>query len=172
MVPIGSCLPGSIHSICFVCTGNICRSPTAEVVLRSKVDALRLQHPVVICSAGIHDYHIGEPPDSRSMAAAARRGYDLSSLHAKQFGPDDFDRFDLVLALDRGHLVTLQRLAGPSLTPQKIHLATCCAKLNRGKDVPDPYYGERASFDLVLDMLEDAAEGLCELLVNISRSGH
>lgn len=162
-MPIDPDFPASIDAICFVCTGNICRSPTAEVVLRSKLKSLPLRSSVQVCSAGTHGYHVGEPPDPRSIAVAVQRGYDLSSVVAKQFMTEDFARFELVLALDQTHRALLLDMAGAE-DRRKIHLATCCSRRYANQDVPDPYYGKLGDFHHVVDILEDAADGLCRLL--------
>lgn len=158
MVPEPGHMPCSI-SVCFVCTGNICRSPTAEGILRFKLEKCSGHRRIEVHSSGTHGYHIGEAPDPRSQAAALRRGYDLSQLRARRFQLDDFQRFDWVLALDRGHLAMLKNLAG-SRDEDKLRMATCSSSRYRDQDVPDPYYGSPRDFELVLDMLEDAAAGL------------
>ena len=162
MEPEPGQMPRSI-SVCFVCTGNICRSPTAEGILRSKLEICTGHSRMEVHSAGTHGYHIGDAPDPRSQAAALRRGYDLSQLRARRFQPDDFQNFDWVLALDRGHLAMLKNLAG-SRYQGKLRMATCCSSRYRDQDVPDPYYGSPRDFELVLDMLEDAATGLVQAL--------
>ena len=138
-------------SVLFVCTGNICRSPTAEAVVQRV--ARESGFVVHVESAGTHDYHVGEPPDERAQHHAARRGYDLSALRARQIGPRDFEEFDLILAMDRGHLRILQRMC-PAAHHAKLRLFI------GGRDVPDPYYGGPQDFERVLDMIEDAARGL------------
>ena len=138
-------------SVLFVCTGNICRSPTAEAVVKhlARANGIALH----VESAGTHDYHVGEPPDERAQRHALRRGYDLSALRARQIAQRDFAKFDLVLAMDRGHLRILQRMC-PSEHRAKLRLFI------EGRDVPDPYYGGPQDFERVLDMIEDAARGL------------
>lgn len=148
----------------FVCTGNICRSPTAEGVLRKLVADAGLADLVVIDSAGTHGYHVGEAPDARSQAHARRRGYDLSRLRARRFSGEDFHAFDLILAMDREHHAMLARLAPPS-TGQKLRMMLEFARRpGGGNEVPDPYYGGPDGFELVLDLIEDAAEGLLDHL--------
>jgi len=137
--------------VLFVCTGNICRSPTAEGVLRRLAEAQKLQ--IHVESRGTHDYHVGEPPDERAQDHAKRRGYDLSAQRAKLFSKRDFEEFDLVLAMDRGHLRILQRLCPPQ------HAAKVKLFL-RDADVPDPYYGGPEGFEQVLDLVEAACRGL------------
>ena len=139
------------RSILFVCTGNICRSPTAEGVLRhlAAEEGIELR----IASAGIGDWHVGSPPDERAQQHAKGRGYDLSALRARQVRPSDFAEFDLILAMDRGHLRALERMA-PSEHRHKLRLFVA------GSDVPDPYYGGPEGFEEVLDLVEAACRGL------------
>ena len=150
--------------VLFVCTGNICRSPTAEGVFRKLVADAGLAKAIQVESAGTHGYHVGEPPDARSRAAAAKRGYDLSRLRARQVEPEDFHRFDLILAMDRGHHAILSKMAQPSAA-HKLQIMMAYARRSRDEDVPDPYFGGARGFDLVLDMLEDASQGLLESLL-------
>jgi len=150
--------------VLFVCTGNICRSPTAEGVFRKLVADAGLHEAIEADSAGTHGYHIGEAPDPRTQAAAAQRGYDLSALRVRQFEREDFHRFDLIVAMDREHHAILSRLAQPSIA-HKLQMMMSYAQRFRETDVPDPYYGGPGGFDLVLDMIEDASRGLLEALV-------
>jgi low molecular weight protein-tyrosine phosphatase len=145
--------------VLFVCTGNICRSPTAEAVFRKLVADAGMSGAFIADSAGTHGYHIGEPPDPRAQASAADRGYDLSALRARRVERSDFQRFDLIVAMDRGHFTLLSRMAEPS-TAHKLKLMMSYADGFKEKDVPDPYYGGSQDFERVLDMLEDAARGL------------
>jgi protein-tyrosine phosphatase len=137
----------------FVCTGNICRSPTAEGVLRHL--AVKEGIELHIESAGIGDWHVGSPPDERAQHHAKGRGYDLSSLRARQVRRRDFEEFDLILAMDRGHLSALERLAPPAHR-HKLRLFVA------GRDVPDPYYGGPEGFEQVLDLVEAACRDLIE----------
>ena len=145
----------------FVCLGNICRSPAAEGVMRARAGAAGLA--VEIDSAGTGGWHAGEPPDRRMTAAAARRGVDLSGLRARQARPSDFSRFDLILAMDRGNFADLSRLRPPG-APARLELMLDQADGPRGREVPDPYYGGPDGFERVLDMLEEAADGLVDRL--------
>ena len=148
-------------SVVFVCTGNICRSPTAEGVFRRLVQDAGMADRIIVDSAGTHGYHVGEPPDARAVEAAARRGYDQSGLRARKFEREDFHRFDLVVAMDRGHHAILSRLAQPS-AGHKLRMMMTYARRFEQTEVPDPYYGDQEGFEQVLDMLEDAAQGLLE----------
>lgn len=145
--------------IVFVCMGNICRSPTAEAVFRRCAENAGLAGHVLIDSAGTHDYHVGEPPDSRAQQAARQRGYDMSSLRGRQVEEGDFRRFDYVLAMDRANLSTLQRLMPPDGNA-RVQLFLDYARHYAGCEVPDPYCGGTEGFERVLDMVEDASEGL------------
>ena len=148
-------------SVLFVCMGNICRSPTAEAVFRACVENAGLSGQIRIDSAGTHDYHIGDPPDTRAMRAARQRGYDMSALRGRQVGMEDFARFDYVLAMDRNNLAILQRLR-PSDAAGHLGLFLEFASRHSQREVPDPYYGGADGFERVLDMVEDAAEGLLQ----------
>ena len=142
----------------FVCTGNICRSPTAEGVLK----ALARKEGVLLHaeSAGTHDYHVGEPADERAQHHAKRRGYDLSGQRARHVTRGDFEAFDLIVAMDRGHLRLLERTC-------PAHLKSKLRPFLPDADVPDPYYGGPEGFEQVLDMIEEACRGL---LVEIKTS--
>ncbi len=146
--------------ILFVCTGNICRSPTAEGVLRAQLEAAGLIH-VAVDSAGTHGYHVGEAPDSRSIRAAKKRGVALESLRARKVALQDFYAFDLMLACDEGHLDILTR-ARPKDAKAEVALFLDYAGV--GGEVPDPYYGDNAGFEEVLDLCEAGAAGLIALL--------
>lgn len=147
-------------SVLFICMGNICRSPTAEAVFRHYVENAGLAEHLHIDSAGTHDYHIGEPPDARTQRAAQQRGYDMSALRGRQVEAADFDRFDYVLAMDHANLAILQRLAQQRGGNPQLFLEY--AKHHKEREVPDPYYGGAEGFERVLDMVEDAAEGLLQ----------
>jgi protein-tyrosine phosphatase len=149
----------TVPSVLVVCTGNICRSPTAHGVLRDLVREAGLHGAVRVDSAGTHDYHAGEPPDERAQAHALRRGYDLSGLRARQIEDADFEHFDLLLAMDRGHLRMLERQC-PSEHRHKLRLFMEFAATASTREVPDPYYGGPDGFEQVLDLVEDAARGL------------
>ncbi|MFQ5995443.1 MAG: low molecular weight protein-tyrosine-phosphatase [Acidiferrobacterales bacterium] len=145
--------------VLFVCLGNICRSPTAEGVFRALVEGANLHRSIQVDSAGTHAYHLGEPPDPRAQAAAARRGIDLAPLRGRQTTQEDFLEFDYILAMDRTNLAFLRQQCPQSLQ-HKIRLFLDFAPAYPDKDVPDPYFGGTAGFDRVLDIIEDAATGL------------
>jgi protein-tyrosine phosphatase len=153
---------GRMIRVCFVCLGNICRSPTAEGVFRKLVSEARLDASIEIDSAGTGDYHVGESPDSRARAAAQRRGYQLTGS-ARQFKASDFGRFDFVLAMDEDNLRALKRMAPDDAARSKLHLLReFDASAPAGAAVPDPYYGGAAGFDEVIEICERACRGLLE----------
>ena len=151
------------QSVLFVCTGNICRSVTAEGVFRRLVESAGLQDYFHIDSAGTQGYHAGDQPDSRSQDAAKRRGYDISRLRARKVEREDFERFDLLLAMDDDHHRILMRMAPPEHAP-KVKLMLSYARGAAHREVPDPYYGGPDGFELVLDLLENGCEGLLATL--------
>jgi protein-tyrosine phosphatase len=148
-------------SVLFVCMGNICRSPTAEAVFRMYVDHAGLSESILIDSAGTHDYHIGHPPDLRSQQAAMQRGYDMSGLRGRKVEGHDFERFDYVLAMDKANLAILQYLA-PRGCNKQLGLFLEFARHHNEREVPDPYFGGSQGFEHVLDMVEDASQGLLQ----------
>jgi protein-tyrosine phosphatase len=149
--------------ILFVCMGNICRSPTAEAVFRQCVENAGLSHFIEIDSAGTHNYHIGDAPDTRTQHAALQRGYDMSNLRGRQVEVGDFSRFDYVLAMDLANLDILQRMI-PQSSCSHLGLFLDYARHHVEREVPDPYYGGAQGFERVLDMVEDAAQGLLQHL--------
>ncbi len=144
--------------VLFVCLGNICRSPTAEGVLRHKVLEAGLEGHIQVDSAGTGDWHVGKAPDERTCQAARRRGYDLSTLRARQVVAADFQRFDLVLAMDLHNLAHLQRMR-PQRESAELDLFLRRYQLELD-EVPDPYYGGADGFEQVLDLLELACDAL------------
>ncbi|MCA7924077.1 low molecular weight phosphotyrosine protein phosphatase [Burkholderia cenocepacia] len=150
-------------AICFVCLGNICRSPTAEGVMRQQVDAAALADRIAIDSAGTGDWHVGEPPDTRAQAAARSRGYDLSALRARQVSAADFEQFDLLLAMDEANLAELRRRCPPQHR-EKVRLLMEFAPGATETEVADPYFGGAQGFEQVLDQVERACAGLLEAL--------
>lgn len=151
--------PASSFHVVFVCMGNICRSPTAHGVFRHRVRAAGLADRVRVDSAGTHNYHPGDAPDARSQRHARQRGYDLSDLRARQMQAEDFERADLVLAMDWNNLALAQAACPPSLQHKVRRLTEFCLR-HDATVVPDPYDGGPAEFEHVLDLVEDACEGL------------
>jgi protein-tyrosine phosphatase len=147
------------YSVLMVCLGNICRSPTAEGVLRQVLAQAGLADQVEIDSAGTIDYHAGSPPDHRTQRHALQRGYDLANLRARQVRASDFERFDLILAMDWDNLAELQERC-PEHLKHKLHRLMEFAPQGLGEVVPDPYYGGREGFEQVLDHVEQACAGL------------
>jgi protein-tyrosine phosphatase len=152
---------GRAIAVLFCCTGNICRSPTAEGVFRHKVAVAGLKDRIRIDSAGTHDYHTGDPPDDRSQAAASMHGYELGQRRARQITLEDLAQFDYILAMDRDNLAELRRLAAPEYRA-KPRLLMDYSRGRSGIAVPDPYSGGPSGFELVVDMVEDAADGLLD----------
>lgn len=158
MLGLGGAEP-ALH-VLLVCSGNICRSPTAEGVLRAKLKAAGLAERIQVDSAGTHGFHAKEPPDPRAQALASRRGYDLSKLRARRVVGEDFVRFQRILAMDEGHLQWLQQAAPPDARA-RVELLMAHARVHRHRrEVPDPYYGSERDFELALDLIEDACAGL------------
>jgi len=145
--------------ILFVCLGNICRSPTAEAVLRGIAEREAPELQVSVDSAGTAGYHVGEAPDGRSQETGAARGYELAPLRARKVAVGDFERFDLLLAMDRSNYETLRRLA-PAALKDRVRLFLEFAPESGTEEVPDPYYGGPADFEQVLDLAEAASRGL------------
>jgi len=145
-----------VVKVLFVCTGNICRSPTAEGVFRRLVGEAGLGDRITADSAGTHGYHIGEPPDPRTRQAGEARGVDLSGLRARKLVAADFTAFDHILALDHGHLAHIRRMAPAGAT------AAVALFLPDDQEVPDPYYGDGAHFEEVLDLCERGARALLD----------
>lgn len=144
--------------VLFVCLGNICRSPTAEGVLRHKLRAAGLEDRVQVDSAGTGDWHVGKAPDGRTRQAALRRGYDLSAQRARQVESADFQRFDLILAMDKSNLRNLEALRpGHASADLDLYLRRYELALD---EVPDPYYGGEDGFEQVLDLIEQASDAL------------
>lgn len=149
--------------ILFVCMGNICRSPTAEGVFRARVAARGVEQHFEIDSAGTHAYHVGDPPDPRSIEAASRRGIDLTAIRARKVTAEDFERFDLVLAMDADNHERLLGIARDTHAG-KVRLFLEYGASGR-REVPDPYYGGANGFEDVLDLIEEAADGLLDELL-------
>lgn len=144
--------------VLFVCLGNICRSPTAEGVFRHKLRAAGLERHIEVDSAGTGDWHVGKAPDRRTRQAAQRRGYDLSALRGRQVEASDFNRFDLILAMDKSNLGHLSSLdPGNGSAELDLFLRRYQLALD---EVPDPYYGGEEGFERVLDLIEHACDAL------------
>ncbi|QDZ40886.1 low molecular weight phosphotyrosine protein phosphatase [Euhalothece natronophila Z-M001] len=150
-----------MYKLLFVCLGNICRSPSAENIMRYLVEQEGLSDQIICDSAGTADYHIGEPPDSRMKAAAKARGIQLIGK-GRQFYPSDFEKYDLILAMDRDNYWDLISLDPKKQYRDKIKMMCDYAKNYRDKEVPDPYYGGPEGFNHVIDLLLDACSGLLE----------
>ena len=155
--------PGAPVRVLMVCMGNICRSPTAHGVLTQRVADAGLGDRIVVDSAGTHDYHVGRPPDERAQQHAARRGVDLSAQRARQLTARDFDAFDLVLVMDDANQHAARALCPPGQRHKLRRLTDFCTR-HRASEVPDPYYGGAAGFEAVLDLVEDACDGVLAAL--------
>lgn len=147
--------------VLFICMGNICRSPTAHGVFRSYVKQSGLSHLIEIDSAGTHAYHVGEPPDLRSQAHARQRSYELSDLTARQLQDSDFPHYDLLLVMDWDNYALTEKMC-PTTYRHKIRRLTEFCKTKEASVVPDPYYKGSEGFEEVLDLVEDACDGLLE----------
>ncbi|MFB7502121.1 low molecular weight protein-tyrosine-phosphatase [Streptomyces broussonetiae] len=148
------------YRVCFVCTGNICRSPMAESVFRARVAEAGLEDRVEVDSAGTGNWHEGEPADQRTVSVLEEHGYDSEHI-ARQFQPSWFARLDLVVALDAGHLKALRRLAPTEEDARKVHLLRSYdPAAGDDLDVPDPYYGHHGDFEDCLGMVEAASAGM------------
>ena len=148
------------YSVLFVCLGNICRSPTAEAIFHKKLELAGLSNKVFADSAGTGDWHIGKPPDTRAQEEGAEHGYDLTPLRARQINHDDFDRFDLILAMDHDNLTNILSLRqGVSADQVRLLLSFSDAA---NQVVPDPYYGGIEGFTQVIRLVEQATDGLIE----------
>ena len=152
-----------MKSILFICMGNICRSPAAEGIMKQKVHEQGLDDSFHIDSAGMHDYHEGDLPDSRMRSHASRRGYNLTS-RSRPVAYDDFKKFDLIIGMDDMNINYLKRMAPGLESQQKIRRMTDFCRTHTADCIPDPYYGGASGFELVLDLLEDACEGLLDEL--------
>lgn len=150
-------------AVLFVCLGNICRSPTAEGVFRELLKQHLPGNSIFIDSAGTTGYHAGEQADSRAISAAKKRGYDLSKIKSRQVRESDFEKFDLVIAMDKQNHTNLVNLAiqtGNEQHVNKVKLFLAYSQQTNYQEVPDPYYGGSKGFDLVIDLVEDASRGL------------
>lgn len=151
---------GRMKSVLFVCTANICRSPTARGVFAR----LTQGKGITIDAAGTHDYHVGMPPSPQAVEAAKRRGYDLTHFRARRLSTEDLDRFDLILAMDKGHLAHLRAMA-PTRSRHKIELFLDYGERFHGEEVPDPFGRNDADYENALDRIEDGCRGLAAVLL-------
>jgi len=159
-----------MKNILFVCLGNICRSPVAEAVMNECLHREGKDREIVCDSAGILDYHAGEPADQRMQSHAGKRGYKLTSI-SRQIDPKkDFDRFDMIIGMDRQNIKALMSLARSDKDKEKIHLMTDFLKVKKYHHVPDPYFGGEEGFELVIDIVEEACEELIRRLSNGKKS--
>jgi protein-tyrosine phosphatase len=143
-----------------VCLGNICRSPMAEGALRARIEAAGLGRRVKIDSAGTGDWHVGNPPDPRSIRTAKGHGVDIAGLRGRQVSPADFDRFDWLLCADRSNLRDVRALAPDAAARDKVALLLDWAGVEAGGEIPDPYTGGTGHFEQVWEMLDRAADGV------------
>ncbi len=148
--------------VLFVCLGNICRSPTADAVFKYQVINAGLENIILVDSAGTHAYHIGKPPDKRAQSTALSRGYKMHDLRARKVTSDDFITFDYILAMDHENLSILKQRCPAKATARIDLLMNYSRNNNAGDEVADPYFGGQDGFDMVLDMVEDACQGLLE----------
>ena len=156
------------HKILFVCLGNICRSPSAEAVMKALVEKRGLASQFEIDSAGTIGYHAGASADARMMRHAARRGYRLTSISRPVNPSFDFKHFDMIIGMDNQNLHDLKAMTSNEVYLQKISKMTDYGDSTSHDGVPDPYYGGDAGFELVLDILEDACEGLLNHILHQS----
>ena len=156
-------------SVLFVCTGNICRSPTAEGLFRRMVDNSSLAGQVDIDSAGTHGYHVGSPPDARSIEHAATRGIDITGLRGRQISASDFERFDYILVADQLNMKFLHAMC-PTRLQHKLEYLLDYGSDDAKFEIPDPYTGDPKDFETALDLIKDGCEGLLEYLIDQRRS--
>ncbi len=152
--------------VMFVCLGNICRSPTAQGIFQKMVDDAGMSEVIQVESSGTGSWHIGEGPDARAATAALQRGYDLRALRAQQVKPSDFEEFDYILAMDKQNLADLRRMC-PEKYKGTLSLFLPYGSNSQYEEVPDPYYGGNQGFELVLDLVEDAARALLDEIKSI-----
>lgn len=151
----------------FICLGNICRSPAAEGIMRQMVEERALSNDIIVDSAGIGSWHVGEMPDPRMRKHAARRGYDLSPLRARQFRADDFQKFDYIIVMDDENYHDVMERGGVYADARKVlRMKDYFIRYKGQQSVPDPYYGGAEGFERALNLIEDGCEGLLKDLVN------
>lgn len=151
--------------VIFVCMGNICRSPSGEAVMNGIIEKAGLSDKIKCDSAGTIGYHEGDPADSRMKKHAIKRGYDLTSI-ARQFRYEDFEKFDYIIAMDRNNYSDIIAQDYDGKFTNKVSMMTDYCTVHNAKEVPDPYYGGPEGFEKVLDLLEDACEGLLSKIKN------
>lgn len=154
----------SDFKVLFVCMGNICRSPTAKAVFLHKLAQQNAQHLVKVDSAGTHNFHPNSPPDERSQAHARKRGYDLSQFRARAVVERDFEEFDLLLTMDWDNRALLEERC-PAEHTHKIRGLAEFLQTSQASVIPDPYYGGEQGFEHVLDLIEEASDGLMQFIV-------
>lgn len=154
-----------MYKLLFVCTGNICRSPTLEAIFRKQVENAGLQEQIHCDSAAMTRYHVGEHPDSRTIKAARKRGFEMESLTARAITPHDYQEYNLILGADHGHVQQLTRQA-PNSTTAEIALFLQKAGITHTQEIPDPYYAGAQAFEQVLDLAEEG----CALLLDTLRN--
>jgi protein-tyrosine phosphatase len=159
-----------MYTILFVCTGNICRSPTAEGIARALIERRGLGDRVAVDSAGLYDGHAGEAPDVRARAIAKASGYDLSGLRARGFADSDFDRFDLILGMDRGHVHDLRIRAGTAHR-DRVRLFLDYTPDMKGVPVPDPYGRDAEEYRRAFEMIEAGCKALVDALAEAEPVG-
>jgi len=152
------------YKLLFVCLGNICRSPSAEGIMNHLLQQRQLTDRIQCDSAGTASYHVGNPPDRRMTAAAKRQGITLAG-QARQFEPDDFETFDLILAMDKSNYQDILRLDRDSIYGDRVRLMCSFCRHHNDQEVPDPYYGGEAGFNYVIELLLDACEGLLDTVL-------
>jgi len=155
----------SLIKVIFICMGNICRSPTAEAVFTSMVNAKKLSQRIEVDSVGTGSWHIGNPPDKRSQLAAAQRGYDLTNQRSRLINNIDIIKSNYLIAMDTSNMESVQKMMPPGIKG-KLSLFLEFAPHLDYKDVPDPYYSGTNGFDLVLDLVEEASKGLLTHIQN------